>query len=213
MKKTAILLAFMLVVISVTFGTTGCTGKGSSEATEAPTATPIATVAPTAPATKAPQTHSTLFFPLFRSFEATAPATKAPTTPVATQPTVPATQAPTQPATFEAQIATGATLPSSVPTATEEGSSSPERPTASSNASSSLGAPDANGNYSVTGSVVGYGPNTVIVVLRDGNQYEFNYNGTGVESSDLYDGASVSIVADGDPSGAGVPNALSLTIN
>ena len=188
MKKTAILLAFMLVVISVTFGTTGCTGKGSSEATEAPTATPIATVAPTAPATKAP------------------------TTPVATQPTVPATQAPTQPATFEAQIATGATLPSSVPTATEEGSSSPERPTASSNASSSLGAPDANGNYSVTGSVVGYGPNTVIVVLRDGNQYEFNYNGTGVESSDLYDGASVSIVADGDPSGAGVPNALSLTI-
>lgn len=185
MKKTAILLAMMLVVISVTTGC-GCFGGGSTEATEAPTATPIATAAPTVPATK-------------------------PTTPVATQaPTEGPTAKPTEVATFEAQIATGATLPSSVPT--EAGSSSPETPTASSNASSSLGGPDANGRYSITGSVVGYGPNTVIVVLRDGNQYEFNYNGTGVEASDLYDGATVSIIADGDPSGAGVPNALSLTI-
>lgn len=188
MKKTAILLAMMLVVISVTLGTTGCANDGGSEATEAPTATPIATVAPTSAATKAP----------------TEAATK-----VSTEP---ATQKPTEAATFEAQIATGSTLPTSVPTATEAGSNSPERPTASSNASNSLGAPDPNGRYSVTGSVVGYGPNTVIVVLGDGNQYEFNYNGTGVEASDLYDGATVSIIADGDPSGAGVPNALSLTI-
>ena len=186
MKKTAILLAMMLVVISVTLGTTGCANDGGSEATEAPTATPIATVAPTAAATKAP----------------TEAATKLATEPV--------TQKPTEAATFEAQIATGSTLPTSVPT--EAGSDSPERPTASSNASNSLGAPDPNGRYSVTGSVVGYGSNTVIVVLGDGNQYEFNYNGTGVEASDLYDGATVSIIADGDPSGAGVPNALSLTI-
>lgn len=189
MKKTAILLAMMLVVVSVAFTATGCgcTGQGGSEATEAPTATPIATVAPTVPPTNAP-------------------------TAATQQPTQAPTVEPTEAATFDAQIATGATLPSSVPTATEEGSNSPEAPTASANASGSLGAPDANGRYSVTGSVVGYGPNTVIVVLRDGNQYEFNYNGTDVEASDLYDGATVSIIADGDPSGAGVPNALSLTI-
>lgn len=187
MKKTAILLAMMLVVISVTLGTTGCGKSGGSEATEAPTATPIATVAPTS-------------------------ATKAPTEAATKLSTEPATQKPTEAATFEAQIATGSTLPTAVPTATEAGSGSPERPTASSNASNSLGAPDPNGRYSVTGSVVGYGPNTVIVVLGDGNEYEFNYNGTGVEASDLYDGATVSIIADGDPSGAGVPNALSLTI-
>lgn len=185
MKKTAILLSMMLVVISVTLGTTGCGKDGGSEATEAPTATPIATVAPTS-------------------------ATKVPTEAATKAPTEVATQKPTEAATFEAQIATGSTLPTAVPT--EPGSNSPERPTASSNASNSLGAPDPNGRYSVTGSVVGYGPNTVIVVLGDGNEYEFNYNGTGVEASDLYDGATVSIIADGDPSGAGVPNALSLTI-
>lgn len=190
MKKTAILLAMMLVVISVTLGTTGCFGNGSSDATEAPTATPIATVAPTAAATPAP------------------------TAPKATQQaTEPATKAPTEAATFDAQVATNSTLPSEVPTATEEGNNPSENSTASSNASNSLGTPDSNGQYSVTGTVVGYGPNTVIVVLGDGNQYEFNYNGTGVEASDLYDGATVSIVSDGDPSGAGVPNAVSLSID
>ena len=191
MKKTAILLAMMLVVISVAFTATGCgcSSEGATEATEAPTATPIATAPPTSAATKAP------------------------TEAVTQAPTEGATTAPTEAATFEAQIATDATLPSSVPRATEAGSNSAEGPTASADASSSLGAPDSNGNYSVTGTVVGYGPNTVIVLLGDGNQYEFNYNSTGYSSSDLYDGATVSIVSDGDPSGAGVPNAVSMTIS
>lgn len=183
MKKTAILLAVMLVVALATVGC-GCTGKGGTEATQAPTATPIATVAPTV----ASQTP-----------------TMAPT-----QATDLATQAPTEAATFQAEVATDTTLPATVPTATEEGST--EGPTVSANASSSLGSPDPNGRYSITGTVVGYGPNTVIVKLRDGNEYEFNYNGTGKTSSDLYDGATVSIISDGDPSGAGVPNALSMAI-
>ncbi len=184
MKKTAILLAVMLVIALTTVGC-GCTSNGGTEATQAPTATPIATVAPTV---------------------ATQLTTMAPTQAA----TELATVAPTEAATFQAEIATDTTLPATVPTATEEGST--EAPTVSANASSSLGSPDPNGRYSITGTVVGYGPNTVIVKLGDGSEYEFNYNGTGKTSSDLYDGATVSIISDGDPSGAGVPNALSLNI-
>ena len=185
MKKTAILLAVMLVITLTTVGC-GCAKKGGTEATQAPTATPIATVAPTV-------------------------ATQTPTV-APTQATALATVAPTEAATFQAEVATDTTLPATVPTATATTEGSTEGPTVSANASSSLGSPDPNGRYSITGTVVGYGPNTVIVKLGDGNEYEFNYNSTGKTSSDLYDGATVSIISDGDPSGAGVPNALSMVI-
>lgn len=193
MKKTAILIAMMLVVISVSFGTTGCNNGNGSEATE-PSATPIATVAPTA-----------------------AP-TQAPTSPTSATDSTGPTQAPTQAATFKANIATSAissTLPSE--TATDENGepitepADTEKPTASPNSSGSLGEPDANGNYVLTGTVTGHGGSTVVIMLGDGNEYEFDYSNTGLTYDDIADGSTITVTSDGDPSGAGVPNAVSIS--
>ena len=129
-----------------------------------------------------------------------------------------ATVAPTQAATFNSQLATG-TMPSTVPTGTEVTSTLPsasspysatEMPTSSSQVSPSLGEPDVNGNYTLVGTVTGFGPNTVVIVVGDGNEYEFNYVNSGISMSQLYNGAPVTIIADGDPSGAGVPNAVQM---
>lgn len=186
MKKTAILVSVMIMVLSVTFCFTGCS-NGDTEATEA-TATPIATVAPTATPTKAPTT----------------PTATQSTTPTATVPTA---TIPTQPATFSAQLATGtATSPTA---ATSE---SGEEATASPYASSAVGEPDDNGCYTLTGTVTGFGGTTVVMMLGDGNEYEFNYSGTDISYDDLYEGATITVVADGDPTGAGVPNALTLSV-
>ncbi len=189
MKKTAILISVMIMVLSVTFCVTGC-GNGETEATE-PTATPIATVAPTATPTVAPTT-------------ATA------TQPTSATATVPTSATATQPATFSAQLATGATSTAPTDTTSEDGENT--EATASPYASSSVGSPDANGNYTLTGTVTGFGGTTVVMMLGDGNEYEFNYSGTDISYSDLYEGATITVIADGDPSGAGVPNALTLSI-
>ena len=211
MKKTALLTACMVVLASTTLLMSGChkdDTKTSSNATE-PSATPIATVAPT---------KATL-----------SPTKPAPTQPSATAAT--ATQAATLPtaqsATFNTQIATG-TMPATVPTGTEitslpvpTGASSstvntdpyatanPDEPTTYAPISGGSGLHiDENGNYTVSGVVIGYGPNTVIVQAGDGNTYEFNYSAYGSTSyNELSDGMSITVVADDDPSGAGVPNA------
>ncbi len=180
MKKTAILVAIMLVVISVTFA--GCGNDQKSDATE-PSATPIATVAPTA----------------------------APTS--ATKPTQQATK-PTQAATFQVNIATNPSATSPTQKATDANGNpvaASEAPTASPNASPALGQPDSNGNYTVTGTVTGHGGSTVVIMVGDGSEYEFNYSGTGLTYSDIAEGQTVTIVSDGDPSGAGVPNAISVS--
>ena len=180
MKKTAILVAIMLVVISVTFA--GCGNNQKSDATE-PSATPIATVAPTA----------------------------APTS--ATKPTQQATK-PTQAATFQVNIATNPSATSPTQAATDANGNpvaASEAPTASPNASPALGQPDSNGNYTVTGTVTGHGGSTVVIMVGDGSEYEFNYSGTGLTYSDIAEGQTVTIVSDGDPSGAGVPNAISVS--
>lgn len=180
MKKTAILVAIMLVVISVTFA--GCGNDQKSDATE-PSATPIATVAPTA----------------------------APTS--ATKPTQQATK-PTQAATFQVNIATNPSATSPTQAATDANGNpvaAPEAPTASPNASPALGQPDSNGNYTVTGTVTGHGGSTVVIMVGDGSEYEFNYSGTGLTYNDIAEGQTVTIVSDGDPSGAGVPNAISVS--
>ena len=180
MKKTAILVAIMLVVISVTFA--GCGNDQKSDATE-PSATPIATVAPTA----------------------------APTS--ATKPTQQATK-PTQAATFQVNIATNPSATSPTQAATDANGNpvaASEAPTASPNASPALGLPDSNGNYTVTGTVTGHGGSTVVIMVGDGSEYEFNYSGTGLTYNDIAEGQTVTIVSDGDPSGAGVPNAISVS--
>ena len=180
MKKTAILVAIMLVVISVTFA--GCGNDQKSDATE-PSATPIATVAPTA----------------------------APTS--ATKPTQQATK-PTQAATFQVNIATNPSATSPTQAATDANGNpvaASEAPTASPYASPALGQPDSNGNYTVTGTVTGHGGSTVVIMVGDGSEYEFNYSGTGLTYSDIAEGQTVTIVSDGDPSGAGVPNAISVS--
>ena len=206
MKKTALLTACMVVLASTTLLMSGChkddTKNTSSTATEA-SATPIATVAPTK-------------------------ATLSPTKAAPTQPSATATQAATLPtvqsATFNTQIATG-TMPATVPTGTEITSlpvptdstlstdpfaTSPEDedPTYAPVPSGGELQVDENGNYTVSGTVIGYGPNTVVVQAGDGNTYEFNYSTYGSASYDeLEDGMSITVVADSDPSGAGVPNA------
>lgn len=183
MKKRAISLAVMIMAVSVAFGTTGCMNSGNTNAT-APTATPIATAAPTQAATQATQASTQA---------ATQASTQA------------ATQAPTQAATFAAEVSTGAinsTAPTGATGATGATSTTTAAPLA----------PDTNGNYVLSGTVAGYGANTVVIQYADGNQYEFNYTQTGISYEDLYDGAYVVVVADGDPSGAGVPNATSLVI-
>ena len=180
MKKTAILVAIMLVVISVTFA--GCGNDQKSDATE-PSATPIATVAPTA----------------------------APTS--ATKPTQQATK-PTQAATFQVNIATNPSATSPTQAATDANGNpvaASEAPTASPNASPALGQPDSNGNYTVTGTVTGHGGSTVVIMVGDGSEYEFNYSGTGLTYNDIAEGQTVTIVSDGDPSVAGVPNAISVS--
>ena len=180
MKKTAILVAIMLVVISVTFA--GCGNDQKSDATE-PSATPIATVAPTA----------------------------APTS--ATKPTQQATK-PTQAATFQVNIATNPSATSPTQAATDANGNpvaASEAPTASPNASPALGQPDSNGNYTVTGTVTGHGGSTVVIMVGDGSEYEFNYSGTGLTYNDIAEGQTITIVSDGDPSGAGVPNAISVS--
>lgn len=187
MKKTAILIAMMMVVISVTFGVTGCSnGEEETKATEA-SATPIATVAPTQKPTTAP------------------------TAPTATQPsTVPAATTPTQAATFNTQVATG-TMPATVPSGTE--TSETETPTVSQYASSSLGTPNESGGYTLVGTVTGYGSSTVVIMLADGSEYEFNYVNSGVSTDSLYDGATVTVVSDGDPTGDAVPNAVQMIVS
>lgn len=189
MKKRAILLAIMIMAVSVAFGTTGCMNNGNTNAT-APTATPIATQAPTPAPTQAPTKAPTQ--------PATQPATQAPTQ-AATQA---ATQAPTQAATFAAEVSTGAVNSTEPTTATN--------PTGTS--TSTAITPDVNGNYVLSGTVTGYGANTVVIRYADGNEYEFNYTQTNVSYEQLYDGAYVVVVADGDPTGAGVPNATSLVL-
>lgn len=187
MKKTAILVAIMLVVISVTFA--GCGNDQKSDATE-PSATPIATVAPTA-----------------------APTSATKPTQQATKPTQQATK-PTQAATFQVNIATNPSATSPTQAATDANGNpvaASEAPTASPNASSALGLPDSNGNYTVTGTVTGHGGSTVVIMLGDGNEYEFNYSGTGLTYNDIAEGQTITIVSDGDPSGAGVPNAISVS--
>ncbi len=194
MNKKAILTAFMIVAASTAVILSGCGGDDDDIISSTqPSATPIATVAPTKAPTVAP--------------------TVAPT-----QPTVPTMEAPTQAATFNSQLATG-TMPSTVPTGTEVTSTLPsasspysatEMPTSSSQVSPSLGEPDVNGNYTLVGTVTGFGPNTVVIVVGDGNEYEFNYVNSGISMSQLYNGAPVTIIADGDPSGAGVPNAVQM---
>lgn len=187
MKKTAILVAIMLVVISVTFA--GCGNDQKSDATE-PSATPIATVAPTA-----------------------APTSATKPTQQATKPTQQATK-PTQAATFQVNIATNPSATSPTQKATDANGNpvaASEAPTASPNASPALGQPDSNGNYTVTGTVTGHGGSTVVIMVGDGSEYEFNYSGTGLTYNDIAEGQTVTIVSDGDPSGAGVPNALSVS--
>lgn len=197
MKKTSVLLSLTLVALCATVCLSGCGENGDKDASE-PSATPIATVPATQSVTTAP----------------TVP-TQAPTV---------ATQAPTQSATFVAEISTG-TVPATVPTgitaptepgtdlrgevATSPATQNSEIPTTS----ESIGEPDNNGNYTVAGVVTGFGPNTVVISMG-GGEYEFNYSSYGsVSYSDLYDGANVTIVSDGDPSGAGVPNAVAVYIN
>lgn len=183
MKKTAILIAMMMVVVSVAFAVTGCGNGEETKATE-PSATPIATVAPTQKATTAP------------------------TVPTATQPsTITAATTPTQAATFNTQIATG-TMPATVPTGTGN-----EAPTVSQHTSASLGTPNENGGYTLVGTVTGYGSSTVVIMLADGSEYEFNYVNSGVSTDSLYDGATVTIVSDGDPTGDAVPNAVQMIVS
>ena len=207
-KHTALFNACMIVLASTALlMSAGChkDDTKASSATEA-SATPIATVAPT---------KATL-----------SPTKPAPTVPSATS-TQPATLPTVQSATFNTQIATG-TMPAVVPTGTEitslptgstqqvattvDGVIGTEGETAApyTPESGSLEA-DPNGNYTISGVVTGYGPNTVIIQTGDGSTYEFNYSNYGTVSySDLSDGRSITVVSDGDPSGAGVPNAVAV---
>ena len=205
MKKTALLTACMVVLASTTLLMSGChkdDTKDTSSATE-PSATPIATVAPTR-------------------------ATLSPAKPAVTQPSATATQPATLPtaqsATFNTQIATG-TMPVTVPTGTEitslpvpsAGATSITNPFATeASGEDTTVAPysdddlqaDENGNYTISGTVLGFGHNTVVIETANGNTYEFDYVDSNVSYDDLDDGMFITVVADGDPSGAGVPNAL-----
>ena len=189
MKKRAISLAVMIMAVSVAFGTTGCMNSGNTNAT-APTATPIATAPPTQAPTKP---------------------TQAPTQAVTQAPAQAPTQAPTQAATFAAEVSTGG-INSTEPTTMAGVLDATGATGATTTTTAAPLAPDANGNYVLSGIVTGYGANTVVIRYGDGNEYEFNYTQTNVTYENLYDGAYVVVVADGDPSGAGVPNATSLVI-